>query len=177
MVRNHATLLLCALAVTACAPDGRDGVDRGRYLVRTMGCAECHSPRGPDGVALPGRDLTGHPADAPLPVWDPSLLGRHNLATVAPTGTAFAGPFGVSVAPNLTPDAETGIGGLTADALVDSWRSGRHWREPRAVLPPMPMASYRLLDESDVRAIHAYLHSLRPVRNPTPPSRPSAGTR
>jgi mono/diheme cytochrome c family protein len=171
-------LVLLALALAACdggsaAAAAGDPVARGRYLVQTMGCADCHTPHGPDGAPLPGRELTGHPADAPLPSWDPSLLEKHGVATISPTATAFAGPFGVSVAGNLTPDPDTGIGKLTADQLVRSWKTGTHWAVDRPVLPPMPIPAYRHLDEVDIRAIHAYLHSLPPVRNAAPPSAPA----
>jgi mono/diheme cytochrome c family protein len=150
-----------------------DPVARGSYLVRTMGCGDCHTPRDQNGKEIAGLELTGHPADAPLPSWEPAMLEKQNLATIAATGTAFAGPFGISVAPNLTPDRETGTGELTADGLLQSWRSGKHWREDRMVLPPMPVPYYRELEEADVRAIHAYLHSLKPQRNQAPQSKPA----
>ncbi|MBK8979679.1 MAG: c-type cytochrome [Planctomycetes bacterium] len=178
------TLLTLATlgALAGCSRDGAastqksDLLARGRYLVQTMGCADCHSPHGPDGAVLPGRELSGHPESAPLPHWTPDMLEQHTLATTAPTGTAFAGPFGLSVACNLTPDPETGIGAMTADQLVASWRSGRHWKEDRNVLPPMPIPALAHCEESDIRAIHAYLHSLPPVRNMCPPSRVAGAT-
>jgi mono/diheme cytochrome c family protein len=168
-----ASLLSSACGRGAAAGSETDPVARGRYLVQTMGCADCHSPRGPDGQPIAGRDLSGHPADAPLPSWDPSLLERNGVATIAPTGTAFAGPFGVSVAGNLTPDAETGIGRLSAEALIRSWKTGTHWAVDRPVLPPMPLEAYRHLEEADIRAIHAYLHALPAQRNPVPASVPA----
>src|SRR5690606_17755757 len=100
------TFSSCDRAVSATTQ--ADPVARGRYLVLTIGCADCHTPRGPDGQELPGLELSGHPADAPLPSWEPSLLDHNGVATISPTGTAFAGPFGVSVAPNLTPCPDTG---------------------------------------------------------------------
>ncbi len=171
-----AAVLLAALSSSCRSEAGASSVDavgRGRYLVQTMGCADCHTPRGPGGQPMAGRDLTGHPADAPLPTWDPSLLEKHGVATIAPTGTAFAGPFGVSVAPNLTPDPETGIARLTADALWKSWQSGVHWSSDRPILPPMPVEAYRHLSRDDVDAVHAYLHSLQPVVNRAPESVPA----
>ncbi len=148
-------------------------VARGKYLVTVMGCGDCHSPYGPDAKPIKGLEFSGHPETAPLPTWDPSMLEKGNLATIAPTFTAFAGPFGLSVAGNLTPDRETGIGTLTAEGLIKSWRTGKHWKQDRMVLPPMPMEPYRHLTDGDIRAIHAYLFTLKPVRNKFPASKPA----
>ncbi|MFO1050788.1 MAG: c-type cytochrome [Planctomycetota bacterium] len=161
-------LVLAACERPATHPS-TDPIARGRYLVNAMGCADCHSPHGPDGAELPGMHLAGHPADAPLPKWEASMLQNGNLATIGPTVTAYAGPWGVSIAPNLTPDA-TGMAELTADALVKSWKTGRHWKEDRMVMPPMPVPALRNLEEEDMRAIWAYLHSLPAVKNAAPRS-------
>jgi cytochrome c553 len=146
---------------------------RGKYLVTIMGCGDCHSPYGPDAKPIPGREFSGHPENAPLPTWDPSMLEKGNLATIAPTFTAFAGPFGLAVAGNITPDMETGIGTLTAEGLIKSWRTGKHWKQDRMVLPPMPMEPYSHLTDADIRAIHAYLFTLKPVKNNFPASKPA----
>lgn len=150
-----------------------DLVKRGGYLLSALGCTDCHTPHDQKGEPIAGMFLAGHPKDAPLPQWDPSLLERGAVATIAPTLTAFAGPFGVSVAPNLTPDAHTGIGGTTAEALIKSWRSGTHWRESRPILPPMPAPAFATLTDDDIRALHACLMSLPPVSNQAPASRPT----
>jgi mono/diheme cytochrome c family protein len=146
---------------------------RGAYLMAAIGCQDCHSPRDQQGNFIPGAEFTGHPETAPLPEWDPSLLNRNILMTMAPTGTAFAAPWGVAVAPNLTPDKETGIGNLTAEGLIRSWRNNRHWKSPRPVLPPMPVNAFAALSDDDIRAIHAFLMSLPPVKNKAPDSIPA----
>lgn len=146
---------------------------RGAYLMATLDCNACHTPHDGRGLPIPGKEMTGHPEDAPLPEWDPSLMQRNIAATMSPTLTAFAGPFGVSVAPNLTPDKETGIGNLTAEALIESWRTGKHWQEDRQVMPPMPIPAYTNLTDEDIRALHAYLMSQPPVKNRAPASRPA----
>ena len=151
-------------------------VQRGAYLMTVMDCQACHTPKGPDARPIPGMTLAGHPADAPLPEWDPSLLKRNILATMDPTLTAFAGPFGVSVAPNLTPDKETGIGNLSAEGLILSWRTGKHWRHDRPIMPPMPYENYAALTDDDIRALHAFLMTLPPVRNKAPESQFAGST-
>jgi hypothetical protein len=148
-------------------------IERGKFLVTITGCGHCHSPHDQTGKPIPGRELSGHPAGAPLPTWRPEMLKEGNLVTIAPTFTAFAGPFGLSVAGNLTPDMETGIGMLTAEMLIESWRSGKHWKfDNRPVLPPMPTFDFGIMPDEDIRAIHAYLTSLKPVRNEVPLSKP-----
>jgi cytochrome c553 len=143
---------------------------RGAYLMAAIGCNDCHSAHDQNGQILPGMALAGHPEKAPLPEWDPSMLQRGAVATIAPTLTAFAGPWGVSVAPNLTPDKETGIGNMTADQLVRSWKSGKHWKYDRPVLPPMPVQAFSNLTDEDIRSIYAYLMSMPPVKNRAPES-------
>jgi hypothetical protein len=148
-------------------------LQRGAYLMSTLGCNDCHTPHDERGQPINSLMLTGHPENAPLPEWDPSLLSRNILATIAPTLTAYSGPFGTSIAPNLTPDKETGIGNMTAEQLIESWRTGKHWREDRPVLPPMPIAAYGSLTDEDIRDLHAFLMSLPPVKNKAPASRPA----
>ena len=146
---------------------------RGKYLTAVLGCGDCHTPH-ERGRPVEARAFSGHPEGAPLPEWDPSLLQRNIASTTGPTLTAWAGPFGLSVAGNLTPDPETGIGKLTADDLVRSWRTGKHWKQKdRMVLPPMPIAAYRELTDGDIRAVFAYLMSVKPIKNNCPPSKPA----
>jgi mono/diheme cytochrome c family protein len=147
------------------AKQSEDSVKRGKYLVTVLGCADCHTPHDEQGRPIAGRELSGHPEGAPLPEWDQSMMKRNAMATIAAPFTAFAGPFGTAIAPNLTPDEDTGIGKLTAEGLIKSWKTGRHWRYDRAVMPPMPVEAYGKLTEEDIRAIHAYLMSLPPVKN------------
>lgn len=169
-----AGLVSVTAPITRVSAEPESPVERGRYLVTVMGCGDCHSPHGQDGKPIPGREFSGHPEGMPLPVWKPEMMKDNVVATINPTLTAFAGPFGVSVAGNLTPDPETGIGKKTADQLVESWKTGKHWKEDRMVLPPMPMAPYKELKEEDVRAIFAYLMTLKPIKNACPKSVPAA---
>lgn len=148
-------------------------VERGAFLTTIGGCKTCHSPLDEEGQPIPGREFSGHPAGAPLPEWDPSLLERNILVTFAPTGTAFAGPFGVTVAGNLTPDEETGTGRLTYEMLLESWRTGQSWKHDRPILPPMPSDDLDAFSDEDILAIHTFLRSLDPVHNPAPPSQPA----
>lgn len=145
-------------------------VERGAYLVETMGCHDCHTPwaMGPNGPEPDmTRALTGHPADLVMPP-PPALPPGPWAWTGAATNTAFAGPWGVSFTANLTPDKETGLGDWTYEVFIQTMKTRRHQGKGRPVLPPMPTQILAAASEDDTRAIFAYLQSLAPVRNRVP---------
>jgi hypothetical protein len=78
------------------------------------------------------------------------------------------GPWGTSFTANLTPDAETGLGRWTAEEFIATLRSGRHQGRGRQILPPMPYRMIRELDDSDLRAVFAYLQSIPRSRTGLP---------
>jgi len=122
---------------------------RGKYLAETVStCMDCHSP----------RDWTKH--DQPM---TPGMEGA---------GADFAflkGIPGHLVAPNLTPDRETGAGTWSDDAIARAIREGIG-HDGRAMFPLMPYADFRHLSDEDVASIVVFLRSLPPVRNPLPAS-------
>jgi mono/diheme cytochrome c family protein len=71
------------------------------------------------------------------------------------------------VAPNLTPDLETGAGKWSDDALSRAIREGIG-HDGRALFRMMPYEHFRRLPDEDVASIVVYLRSLTPVRNPLP---------
>jgi hypothetical protein len=165
-----------ALAFPFCAA-GADNprVKRGESLVNTHDCHGCHTPMkmGPNGPEPDmSRALSGHPESLVMPP-PPKLEGAWNWAGSA-TVTAFAGPWGVSYAINLTPDPETGIGKWKEKEFVQAIKTGKHLGVSRPIMPPMPWAAYRQLPESDLKAIFAYLKSLKPIRNQAPAYQPPA---
>ncbi|MDM7914487.1 MAG: diheme cytochrome c-553, partial [Candidatus Eisenbacteria bacterium] len=113
---------------------------------------------------VPGRELSGHPAEMTAP---PPALPTGPWFAVT-TMTAWHGPWGTSYAVNLTPDDETGIGVWTEDAFLKAFETGLHMGVGRPILPPMPVQNYRQLPPEDLKAIFAYLKSLPPVRNAVP---------
>jgi mono/diheme cytochrome c family protein len=86
----------------------------------------------------------------------PSLSGGQELHS----------PFGTFVVPNITPDPETGIGGWTADQLVNAIRFGRS-PEGHTYFPAFPYRSYRGMTDSDARDIAAWLLAQAPVSRPS----------
>lgn len=170
-----------AAAATAAANEANKAVTptvvaRGKYLVTTGGCHDCHTPwkmgdKGPEPDF--SRALSGHPeqlqiTSAPRPPEGPWLT------MTAATNTAFSGPWGVSFTANLTPDADTGLGMWTQRNFIDTIRTGRHMGRGREVLPPMPIPAYRNFTEQDLAAIYAYLRSVPPVKNRVPDPLPPA---
>jgi hypothetical protein len=175
-------IILTAVLATAtvnAAPTPTGRVGRGAYLVKTMGCNDCHTPwaMGPNGPAPDmTRALTGHPADLKMPP-APALPPGPWSWVAAATNTAFAGPWGVSFTMNLTPDRETGLGDWTEEQFIATMRTGRHQGKGRPLLPPMPFQVVGALNDEDIKSLFAYLQSLPPVKNRVPqPIDPPEGT-
>jgi hypothetical protein len=150
-------------------------VERGKYLVTFGGCHDCHTPKiaGPDGMPVldASKLLSGHPENSSVPSWSPEDLQRRGvMVTSNQSLTAWAGPWGVSFAINLTPDIETGIGEWSEEAFIRVARSGKHQGQPngRNILPPMPWFNMKDLTEADLKAMWVYLRSLPPIKNQIP---------
>jgi mono/diheme cytochrome c family protein len=169
-----AGIVACALATAAGADDK---VKRGKYIVDTAACHDCHTPwiMGPKGPEPDmKRALSGHPKDFPLT--PPPVLSGPWVMTTAATNTAWAGPWGVSFTANLTPHA-TGLGKWTERNFIETIRTGKHMGRGREVLPPMPIAVYRNLNDADLKAVYAYLRTLPPIDNKVPdPLPPASGS-
>lgn len=157
-------------AATRAAADPDAAVARGRYIVSTAGCHDCHTPfKEVPGGAEPDmtRALSGHPQDLVMPP-APSLPPGPWRIAVAGTNTAWAGPWGTSFTANLTPDVETGLGGWTEAMFVAAIRTGRHMGRGRPILPPMPWPVYRNLSDEDLAAVFAYLRTIPAISNRVP---------
>ncbi|MBK9135918.1 MAG: c-type cytochrome [Betaproteobacteria bacterium] len=149
---------------------------RGKYIVSTAGCHDCHTPwhMGPSGPEPDmSRALSGHPEQLQMPP-APSLPEGPWLVVTGATNTAFAGPWGVSFTANLTPDADTGLGRWTLRDFVQTIRTGKRTGRGRDILPPMPIPVYNNLTDADLEAVYAYLRTIPPVKNRVPEPRPPA---
>lgn len=101
-----------------------------------------------------------------------NCIGCHTVAG----GASFAGgrgvetPFGVVMAPNITPDAKTGIGEWTT---ADFWRAMHHGRskDGRLLYPAFPYPSFTYVTRQDSDAIFAYLMSMPAVVRANEPHR------
>lgn len=162
-------VLSTAFAAHAAQPTADVRIERGRYLVNSAGCMDCHTPlkngpRGPEPDRA--RAFSGHPEQLTMPPVPPLPPGPWAVV-VGATNTAWAGPWGVSFTANLTPDPETGLGRWSAQDFVKTLRTGRHLGVGRPFLPPMP-GSYGQMKDDDLQAMFAYLQSLPPIRNRVP---------
>jgi hypothetical protein len=147
----------------------------GKYLVTTMGCADCHSPKkmGPMGPEPDmDRAFSGHPASDLVPLVDTMML-KEGWILFGMGVTTFAGPWGQSYAANISSD-ETGIGSWTEQQFFTALRKGKlkGIEEGRPLLPPMPWQSFAQLKDQDIKAIFAYLKSTKPVKNLVPAWKP-----
>ena len=146
-------------------------VARGEYLVTVGGCDDCHTPKvfGANGPDLDkSRRLSGHPAGDKLPPVPSGIIGPQQWGAVTNNHlTAWVGPWGVSFAANLTPDA-SGLGGWTPENFIRAIRTGKHAGSGRPILPPMPWMNYAQMTDDDLRAVFAFLKSLPPIANTVP---------
>jgi mono/diheme cytochrome c family protein len=144
-------------------------IQRGEYLVTIGGCNDCHTPwkmgaKGPEPDM--SRMLSGHPESFKMPP-APQPTGPW-IWNGGATNTAFAGPWGVSYARNLTPENLTGIGIWTEDMFIKTIRTGRHWGVSRPILPPMPWFNYAKMTDDDLKSVYAYLRTIPPIKNQVP---------
>jgi len=116
-------------------------LQRGTYLMNSIvACGNCHTPKGPDGKAIAGKELSG--------------------------GEPINSPVFHAVPANITPDKATGIGNWTDAQIIDAIRNGKR-PDGTIIGPPMPIGFYRGMSDTDVKAIVAYLRSVKPVSNKT----------
>ena len=153
-------------------------VARGKYLVSTGGCADCHTPKiyteaGP--IPDTTRSLSGFQAGETLPALDVKYVTPNNWVATESNFSAWVGPWGISYASNLTPDNGTGIGALSEEMFIKTLREGKFMGVGRPLLPPMPWQNIGQMTDQDLKAIYAYLRTLKPIENfvpqPVPPDK------
>ncbi|GJQ41089.1 MAG: Gluconate 2-dehydrogenase cytochrome c subunit [Ignavibacteriaceae bacterium] len=180
-----AVLLFSFLTFTGCKQDDmpkakthEEMVALGKYIVTTGGCEDCHSPKiytekGPEFDTT--RSLSGFPANETLPDIDLNMVTPGKWVMTEKNFSAWVGPWGISYASNITPDKATGIGTLTEEMFIKSFREGKYMGVGRPLLPPMPWQVIGQKTDEDLKAIYAYLMSIKPVHNmvpqPTPPDK------
>jgi len=119
---------------------------RGQYIFRSVAvCVDCHSQ----------HDMTKEGT--------PIIEGTEG------SGQLFIieGPPAKLVAPNLTPDPETGLGRWSDDEIARAIREGVT-REGRAMFPIMPYNNYHEMSDEDLASVVVYIRSLPPVRHALP---------
>jgi mono/diheme cytochrome c family protein len=120
-------------------PDPADEVTYGQYLTTIAACEACHTPMD-GGQPDPNRAFAG--------------------------GHAYFIPGGVVQAANITPHADTGIGGWTRAQFIARFQSMAGVRTPASpgtFNTVMPWTGYAGMTGQDLGAIFAYLQTVRPV--------------
>ena len=152
----------------------------GEHLVTVSGCNDCHTPKKfENGMMMldSSRLLSGHPSELPPPDVNRSEMEKKgNIVTQ--TLTAWTGPWGTSFTANLTPDP-TGLGNWEESNFFTAIRHGKFKgiESGRSLLPPMPWEMYRNMTDRELKAVFAFLKSIKPVKNVVPSTIPpmSAG--
>ena len=116
-------------------PDLSTPVKRGAFLVAVGGCGDCHTPM-KRGQPLKGMELAG--------------------------GEIFEGPWGRAATANITP-GPSGLSYYDEALFVEVLRTG--FVKARKLSPIMPSWAFRNLTDEDLKAIYAYLRTVKPVKH------------
>jgi mono/diheme cytochrome c family protein len=125
-------------------PERQDVLAYGAYITRSALCGDCHTQMD-KGAPIPGMEFAG--------------------------GREFKFPNSTVRSANLTPDKETGIGSWTEAMFVQRFKmyADSTYHAPAVgkdeFNTPMPWAMYAGMEEYDLKAIFAYLKTLKPVPN------------
>ncbi|MBN8673172.1 MAG: c-type cytochrome [Chitinophagales bacterium] len=123
-------------------PDKSDKIKYGEYIVNAAVCSECHTPMGPQGPDFSKLFAGGFVFDLPM--------------------------FKVTVA-NITPDSATGIGTWTEEMFLAKFKTNGADemvnKYPGRKNSIMPWAMYAKMGEEELKAVYAYLRTVKPVSN------------
>ena len=112
-----------------------DPVQMGSRLANLAGCIDCHTPQ-IKGENLPGLDFAG--------------------------GGVFSGPWPTVASANITPDA-SGISYYDEALFLQAMRTG--YVKARPLNAVMPTSIYKHLTDEDLKAIFAFLRTVKPVKH------------
>lgn len=113
--------------------DATGDVERGKQVFTAAGCASCHAAPGASGA-------------------DKLVLAG---------GQEFPSPFGTFIAPNISPDAQQGIGDWQMRDLANALLHGVS-PEGQHYYPAFPYTSYARMDDRDIVDLWAYMQTLPP---------------
>ncbi|MES1214756.1 MAG: c-type cytochrome [Bacteroidota bacterium] len=124
------------------APPESDAVKYGEYLVNMADCGTCHTP---------------------------FVKGQPDFSRSFAGGNVF-NPEGFKVvSANITPDSATGIGAWNEERFLNKfipYREEKNYNiSPGKENTIMPLSFYAGMKDSDLKAIYAYLHSIKPISN------------
>lgn len=126
-------------------PSESDQLAYGKYLFNAAACGDCHTKQD-KGKPIEGMELAGG-FEFPL------ISG------------------GVVRSANITPDLETGIGKWNEETFLKRFQQYAdssytpHEVEPNTFNTVMPWMMYSHMKESDLKAIYAFMRTLKPIKN------------
>ena len=135
--------LAVLLSLSGCSWRPQARLERGKYVVENLGlCLVCHSEINWKAPAVPvmGGKLGGG-----------DIFPDEGL------------PFKI-VAPNISPDPDTGVGKWSDEQLARAIRDGIG-QDGRVLHPIMPYMFFRTMSDDDLASAIAYLRSIPPVKN------------
>jgi mono/diheme cytochrome c family protein len=125
------------------------------FMIKPVGpTGDVEQRMAPDSSAVYGNYMANNVANCG---------GCHTQRTLSGefTGEPFAGGNDIEgfITPNITPDSSSRIFGWSQKNFVDRFRLGR-------VVPksPMPWESFGRMNDEELKAIYAYLKTLKPVK-------------
>ena len=122
-------------------PDEKDKVKYGEYILSIADCINCHTPRNEKG----------------------------EMGDVFSGGLKFTTPAFTVFSANITPDSLTGIGAWTEQMFLDKFKTYRekdgYQFDPGKKNSIMPWTIFSKMNDDDLKAIYAYLRTLKPVKN------------
>ena len=123
-------------------PPESDPVKYGGYLVNMAGCTDCHTPY---------------------------IKGQPDFSREFSGGNTFTiAGFKVTSA-NITPDSATGIGAWDQQGFLNKFIVCREEKgynyNPEKMNTVMPVVDYAGMTDGDLKAMYAYLRTVRPVKN------------
>jgi mono/diheme cytochrome c family protein len=127
-------------------PNPKNPVAYGAYLINAAACGDCHTPVNDKGAPLPAMDYAG--------------------------GRVFPTPMGIIRSANITQDEVTGIGKWTEDIFVNRFKAyaDSTYQSPTInkgdMQTLMPWTMYSHMKTEDLKAIYAYLKTVKPVNQP-----------
>ncbi len=123
-------------------PPESDPVKYGEYLINAAVCMDCHTPQ---------------------------VKGQFDFSRSFAGGSAFdVGSFKVNSA-NITPDSATGLGAWNEERFMNKFIQYREEAaysfDPGTQNTIMPLVSYAGMTDDDLKAIYAYLRTIKPLSN------------
>ncbi|MFI5133658.1 MAG: c-type cytochrome, partial [Chitinophagales bacterium] len=124
------------------SPPESDPVKYGEYLVNAAVCSDCHTPM---------------------------VKGQYDFSKFLAGGNTFnLETFTVTTA-NITPDSATGIGAWDETRFMNKFTVYRDEKgynyDPGKANTMMPLTTYAGMTDADLKAIHAYLQTIKPIKN------------